>query len=262
MGLDGCRRRGQLQHRSSLMASAGGKRVSLKTRREAELRKAAQKGAQRLRQANEKAEKIQREIEERNQGGTEHRAQPQRVQHDPGDGPRVKPCARASGGVKPLASAAQLQMHWGGDEDEALHRALRLSAQDEGEAAVDDALQEALMLSLLDNEEDQLAQAMALSLSVDGEAHPDMSYEALSSLEDVASGVDVALLSALPISEYKETSAVTEKEVCHICLGDYEDGDQLMRLPCLHCFHMQCVGVWLERSRKCPTCNEEVCAGE
>jgi len=41
---------------------------------------------------------------------------------------------------------------------------------------------------------------------------------------------------------------------CAVCLSEYEVGDPLRRLPCLHHFHMECADKWLSRSKKCPLC--------
>jgi len=45
---------------------------------------------------------------------------------------------------------------------------------------------------------------------------------------------------------------------CHICLDDFELGDDLRTLPCGHFFHMRCVDVWLmEKSSCCPVCRSD-----
>eukprot|EP00439_Symbiodinium_sp_Y106_P042117 s1080_g5.t1 len=45
---------------------------------------------------------------------------------------------------------------------------------------------------------------------------------------------------------------------CEICLVEYEDGDELIRLPCLHLFHVHCVTPWLQKSHCCPVCQLDV----
>lgn len=46
-----------------------------------------------------------------------------------------------------------------------------------------------------------------------------------------------------------------ESPSCTICLGEYEDGDELVRLPCGHCYHNECIGAWTAEHSKCPLCN-------
>lgn len=46
---------------------------------------------------------------------------------------------------------------------------------------------------------------------------------------------------------------------CELCLEDYKEGDELMRLPCLHLFHAHCVKPWLQKSYTCPVCQINVC---
>ncbi|KAG0264893.1 hypothetical protein BGZ95_003473 [Linnemannia exigua] len=41
---------------------------------------------------------------------------------------------------------------------------------------------------------------------------------------------------------------------CSICLGEYEDLDELRHLPCDHYFHQECVDEWLKLKRTCPLC--------
>ncbi|KAK9672459.1 hypothetical protein RND81_12G102200 [Saponaria officinalis] len=41
---------------------------------------------------------------------------------------------------------------------------------------------------------------------------------------------------------------------CPICLSDYEEGDFVEFLDCLHFFHSDCVDQWLPLSHTCPVC--------
>lgn len=48
-----------------------------------------------------------------------------------------------------------------------------------------------------------------------------------------------------------------DQESCVICLCDFEEGDQLMVLPCLHEFHVECIRPWLlNKSSLCPICKQ------
>mmetsp|Transcript_28888 Transcript_28888/g.44414 ORF Transcript_28888/g.44414 Transcript_28888/m.44414 type:complete len:343 (-) Transcript_28888:157-1185(-) len=47
-------------------------------------------------------------------------------------------------------------------------------------------------------------------------------------------------------------------ESCSICLCDYEDGDQLVRLPCGHLYHEECVSAWTSNHVRCPLCNYDL----
>ncbi|KAI9365459.1 hypothetical protein DFJ73DRAFT_619737, partial [Zopfochytrium polystomum] len=49
-----------------------------------------------------------------------------------------------------------------------------------------------------------------------------------------------------------------EDAVCVICLNQYEDGEHLRRLPCLHHFHVKCVDEWLRLNKTCPLCVRDV----
>merc|ERR1711865_320165 len=46
-----------------------------------------------------------------------------------------------------------------------------------------------------------------------------------------------------------------EQDSCVICLCEFENGDNLMVLPCQHEFHTECINPWLlKKSSKCPIC--------
>ena len=49
--------------------------------------------------------------------------------------------------------------------------------------------------------------------------------------------------------------AVTSVERdCIICVEAFEEGEEVVRLPCAHGFHSACVERWLRLSKTCPTC--------
>jgi hypothetical protein len=46
---------------------------------------------------------------------------------------------------------------------------------------------------------------------------------------------------------------------CTICIGDYEEGETLRRLPCNHVFHQSCIDPWMEQHTTCPNCRRGLC---
>jgi hypothetical protein len=51
---------------------------------------------------------------------------------------------------------------------------------------------------------------------------------------------------------------IGQTSACTICLGDYENAEELRLLPCGHCFHAECVDAWLQINRVCPICKVDV----
>jgi hypothetical protein len=51
--------------------------------------------------------------------------------------------------------------------------------------------------------------------------------------------------------------AKTEEEEphCSICLCEYEDADNLVKLPCSHVYHDPCIASWTTNHVRCPLCN-------
>jgi hypothetical protein len=68
--------------------------------------------------------------------------------------------------------------------------------------------------------------------------------------EDVR-GMSNAAIGTLPI--YLARSGAI-REVCAICHETFATDRFYRQLPCGHQFHPNCIGEWLSRSRKCPTC--------
>lgn len=46
----------------------------------------------------------------------------------------------------------------------------------------------------------------------------------------------------------------SETPQCPVCLGNFEVGGTLRKLPCDHEFHQDCIDSWMERNRTCPLC--------
>ena len=55
-----------------------------------------------------------------------------------------------------------------------------------------------------------------------------------------------------------KAEAKKEEDECVICKCDYEDGEQLKRLPCFHKFHSECIKEWFKRQNFCPVCRTEI----
>uniref|UniRef100_A0A0R3RVK6 RING-type domain-containing protein n=1 Tax=Elaeophora elaphi TaxID=1147741 RepID=A0A0R3RVK6_9BILA len=66
-----------------------------------------------------------------------------------------------------------------------------------------------------------------------------------------------ALLEQIPADTYKKEGKMRDIE-CPICMVDFVDGDPIRYLPCMHCYHKNCVDDWLMRSFSCPSCMEPV----
>ncbi len=45
---------------------------------------------------------------------------------------------------------------------------------------------------------------------------------------------------------------------CGICLEDFDQGEELLVLPCAHLFHEDCVGDWLSTHGTCPFCKAQI----
>jgi len=48
------------------------------------------------------------------------------------------------------------------------------------------------------------------------------------------------------------------EQTCSICLSDYEFGQVIKILPCMHKFHGQCIDMWLGEHNTCPVCKTKV----
>jgi len=57
----------------------------------------------------------------------------------------------------------------------------------------------------------------------------------------------------------KEKSLTTEDYTkCSICIGEYQNEEEVRTLPCLHYFHKECIDQWLQKNRVCPICKTSI----
>lgn len=69
------------------------------------------------------------------------------------------------------------------------------------------------------------------------------------------SGLDQALIDALPVFLYKEIKGTKEPFDCAVCLCEFSEDDKLRLLPnCSHAFHIDCIDTWLLSNSTCPLC--------
>jgi len=69
-------------------------------------------------------------------------------------------------------------------------------------------------------------------------------------------------LNDLPTEVFEPDNEEDEEEMCSVCITEYEQGDQVMRLPCGHRFHQDCIISWLRIKRICPLCRNDIRQGQ
>jgi len=80
----------------------------------------------------------------------------------------------------------------------------------------------------------------------------DMTYEELSNLEPVYVGS--TSINNLPTCKHDGTPLPGEQTKCPVCLCEFEEGEDLKSLPCVHFFHKECIDRWLMVGHSCPMC--------
>ncbi|WVZ09354.1 hypothetical protein V8G54_013884 [Vigna mungo] len=85
------------------------------------------------------------------------------------------------------------------------------------------------------------------------------------SLSMVSLPAPESIVDSFPLKSHKKVEMAdggNDVEQCYICLAEYEEGDQIRVLPCLHEYHMSCVDKWLKEIHGvCPLCRGNVCGG-
>lgn len=65
------------------------------------------------------------------------------------------------------------------------------------------------------------------------------------------------VINNLPTSLISPQEAALEKK-CPVCLGPFDEEDEVKDLPCSHRFHTNCILPWLQRVNSCPLCRHEL----
>ncbi|CAG7875495.1 E3 ubiquitin-protein ligase ATL31, partial [Brassica rapa] len=71
--------------------------------------------------------------------------------------------------------------------------------------------------------------------------------------------IETGQRKVLVFKEIEQEEEGGGKQFCSICLEEYEDDHEIMRLnKCGHIFHHFCMDSWLARHRSCPNCLRSV----
>ncbi|KAI4382831.1 hypothetical protein MLD38_008743 [Melastoma candidum] len=77
------------------------------------------------------------------------------------------------------------------------------------------------------------------------------------SLEEVIEipSLEFSTAQLIPAHKYQKEAARVGDDTCAICLCEFEEGEELRRLPeCTHSFHAACIDMWLYSHASCPMC--------
>lgn len=65
------------------------------------------------------------------------------------------------------------------------------------------------------------------------------------------------MIDNLKSEDFVDEPNVQEKKACAICLTDL-DCERVLKVPCEHIFHKECLVNWLKRSTICPLCRTDI----
>ncbi|XP_052191908.1 RING-H2 finger protein ATL80-like [Diospyros lotus] len=70
------------------------------------------------------------------------------------------------------------------------------------------------------------------------------------------SGLELVVIAAIPTMKFNhEDFSSPEDAQCTICLGEYQEKEELRIMPnCGHNFHLACIDEWLRKQATCPIC--------
>ncbi|XP_055802056.1 probable E3 ubiquitin-protein ligase ZFP1 [Solanum dulcamara] len=70
--------------------------------------------------------------------------------------------------------------------------------------------------------------------------------------ESSTDGMVAASKSSIELLEPMEADEINSNDECLVCLDEIGEETQVLRLPCSHMFHGECITKWLEKSHYCP----------
>jgi len=68
---------------------------------------------------------------------------------------------------------------------------------------------------------------------------------------------DIDSLALVKYSAEKNKNVDPESKKCPICLDEFEEGQNVRFLWCMHRFHQNCVDTWLDKHTNCPICKKD-----
>jgi len=69
---------------------------------------------------------------------------------------------------------------------------------------------------------------------------------------------DLVEYSSEVFADPDDADDVRPQAECCICLQAYDSLKEIRRTPCGHYMHRECLGMWLQTSRTCPTCRSDL----
>lgn len=87
-----------------------------------------------------------------------------------------------------------------------------------------------------------------------------MTYEELLALEEkignVSKGLSEDEVKKLPREKFMKYKYLEDK--CIICQYDFKELENVLVLPCKHCYHINCIKPWLQNQNTCPYCKASI----
>ena len=68
--------------------------------------------------------------------------------------------------------------------------------------------------------------------------------------ESLKNSDDVVILETVKL----KSEDIDGEEECSICLENYNNKDNIIKLKCNHQFHFNCINSWIEKNECCPIC--------